>query len=296
MSKLKNVVCAVLISTITVFSSCTLEEHIRPQIVEVEYPFQLAIPTFIPDDMNMGIDQYPQCHIYAFSGDNSMLKSYEYVNYSDDGYFTIPLDMRARNLYMLLNEEPFILHEESVEENSIANSVHVLSANSEPDIFMSGVKELSVILPDGETDEFPVVYSVARIDIDVNSGDDKPLLVTGMKISGCPDRTYLFARADGSIPENSTSVTYKKEFFPSLKKGELLKGAYFVYENGQLPVTITMYCTYDGTNTTVDLSVPTLLRNHVYTVKLTDIGQTITGAIVVEKWTDRGNINVKPND
>lgn len=295
MSKLKNIGCLMIASTMSLLSSCTLEEHFREKVVEVEYPFQLEIPTFTTEDMNMGIEQYPQCHIYAFGEGNSLLKSYEYINYDDNGYFTVPLDMRTRNLYMLLNEEPFILHEEGFEESSILNSVHVSSENSEPDVFMSGVKELSVILPDGETDQFPVVYGLARIDVDVNPGDDKSLVVKSMKISGCPDRTFIFPKEDGSIPENSISMTYKKAFLPFLQKGELKKGAYFVYENGPVPVTITMYCIYDGVEVTVDVPVETLKRNYVYTVKLTDIGQNIIGTVLVEEWLDSDDeITVRP--
>lgn len=259
-----------------VLSSNDYTQPVRLYRLGIDYPFQLKIPEFA---MNS-----PQCHVYTFSKDCLLLESYEDIDYSREGRFTIPLDVEVRNLYMLLNNDPFVLFGVDVTENNIANTIQISSVESEPELFMSGIKRIISINPTCEFEEFPVVYGLARIDL--NPGNDERLSVDGMEISGCPDRSYVFGKVDGAIPVTSSPVIYKKEFSPSIKKGNFLKDAFHVYESGIKPVEVTVYYTYDGIESKTVIPIKTLKRNHIYTIELSNLNHDVTGELHIKKWMD----------
>lgn len=242
----------------------------------IDYPFQLKIPEFAENS--------PQCHIYTFSKDYSLLESYEDIDYSREGRFTIPLDVEARNLYMLLNNDPFVLFGVDVTENNIANAIQISSVESEPELFMSGIKRITSINPASEFEEFPVVYGLSRIDL--NPGNDERLSVDGMEISGCPDRSYVFGKDDGAIPITSSPVIYKKKFSPSIKKENFLKDVFHVYESGIKPVEVTVHYTYDGIQSKTVIPIKNLKRNHIYTIELSNVNCDIIWELHIKKWMD----------
>lgn len=287
MTKLTRTINGFIASMMPVSSSWD-EEHFRPFRLGIDYPFQMKIPSYSLKSLKTEKAHYPQCHVYTFGEEHLLLNSYEDIDYSGEGCFTISLDVGTRNLYMLLNNDPFVLFGVDVTENNIANAIQISSIDSEPELFMSGIKKIGSVALAGVFDEFPVVYGLARIDLEFEN--DEPLSVNSVEISGCPDRSYVFGKEDGSIPVTSSPVVYKKEFSLFFKKGDSLKDVFHVYESGTMPVEITVRCTYGGIDTTLVIPVPTLKRNHIHTVVLRNIDNNITSTLHVEKWMENGHI------
>lgn len=161
-----------------------------------------------------------------------------------------------------------------------------LHANSVPD-FLTAVVETTPGVS-GSPADLPVTlrHGVARIDLNTTS-DDKTK-ITEIVVEDAPLETYPFIEGHGTSGE---TVRYEKrlpEDFSGL--GEEL---FRIFESTS-PVHITCRGTYDGVPIRLQVEIPAVARNKIYTVDVLNAGATVEGIFHIAPWEDGVTLPGKP--
>lgn len=136
--------------------------------------------------------------------------------------------------------------------------------------------------------EVALTIGAARIDVDASSSD--LLQIDSISIENAPASTLLFS--DGNTLSSSSTTK---------KTGKRLPPGKSVYEDilrlyeTDAPVRFTIEGSYDGVPLTFETSLPKVVRNHLYTLKMTGAGAQMEGIFVEDKWSETDTIQSSPN-
>lgn len=126
----------------------------------------------------------------------------------------------------------------------------------------------------------------ARIDVDKTSSN--LLEIDKLVVSGKKTSTLLFKKDNYIHP--STRQGQVRGLNSSSVKDQFLE----VYESED-PLDIAIEGLYDDIPIIFRTTLPKVMRNHQYTLKLVNAGAEITGVFEVNEWTETDTINTAPN-
>lgn len=268
-------------------SSCISEGDCPEK--ESIYNFQIQIPSLAGSGSNEDKDIISNLDAYVFSKEGRNIQHITNVKVSQEGMIRLTLGATEIGSIYFLANYPETLGNEVVTENELINRSTVPEVMSPDNYFLTSVYTPPVA--NGNSGEKLVfTRSVSRIDLDM--GDNELLEIDSVTIGNVADRTYLFPRSGHSIPENAELTTFSKKFTssPGRSTEEIRKGIFYVYENGTNTASISVYGRFNGVKHQIDLTIPDINRNYLYTIILNPVGQTIEGIIKIQDWQEGDEI------
>lgn len=230
--------------------------------------------------------------IYSLSAylfrEGVLRKQYDNINPDDNMRFSLPILSEANlKIYFLanatINASHIPVEGSTLESNFLAMTSSVLkSAHKEEEIpFFSAGYSLN---RDLTSLSISLVRATARIDIDASSSE---LLVVDSIVAGTfPAQSYLIKNG-GKFPEG-ISMTKRLKFETPVSgiQNDVMR----VYEGTSLATT-DVYVRYDGIPSVIHLNLPTIQRNHIYTIKLYKQGASLGSSVNVAQWEEGDSVN-----
>ena len=273
--------------------SCTQDDSFSTPSQETagENLFKFSLPTRSGDKAG-GI--VSSLHAYAFSEGN-YLRKFENINVTTDNFqLSLPAD-KQKKLFFLANHTPLTINNESTfSEAEALKSVSSAATATPPEVSLYA--KVSAGTSTTENVDISLIRGVARIDI--NPGTDNKMSIDSIGFTGGADRTYLFSDTPADIPADAAGVVYKKKYDTPLAGGAVTiekQEVFYVYENGSKEANITVYGKYNGIDIEVKAKAPSMTRNKIYTIKLQNVGQVISGTIDITPWGTGDDIIATPD-
>lgn len=181
---------------------------------------------------------------------------------------------------------------ETDEETFLHTTVSVSADATSAPIFYSSVTEVG---EDDRSLDIEMMRGVARIDV---KNADPDLVIESVVVSDVPVSSYIFP-IDGKVFD-SERTSFSRSFSEGLTGTE--KGVFTVYESA-VPVTLTIRGTVKGESYQEMAEIPAVVRNKVYTLRLTpdewedpgDKPVKVKPVITVSDWEDADGPAVGPN-
>lgn len=268
-------------------SSCISEGDCPEK--ESIYNFQIQIPSLAGSGSNEDKDIISNLDAFVFSKDGRSLQHITNVKINPEGIIRLTLGASEIGSIYFLANYPETLENEVATENELTNKSTSPKVMSPDNYFLTAVYN-SPVTGGNSGEKLIFTRSVSRIDLDM--GDNELLEIDSVAIANVTDRTYLFPHAGHSIPENAGLTTYSKKFTasPGRSTGQIQKGIFYVYENGTNTANVSVYGRFNGVKHQIDLTIPDINRNYLYTIILNPVGQTIEGIITIQDWQEGDEI------
>lgn len=278
----------ITLSIIAALLTSCMKEGACPTGESIHY-FKILIPSLNGSSDIEDMNAINKLDAYIFNYKGEISKHITNLNTNPDGIVQLNIDITDINTIYFIANYPDIPEDEIGTEANLKNRTTTPSSEMPDTFFMTSIYTPNITRSAQENIVF--ARSVSRIDLDM--GNNTLLEIDSITIDHMPDRTYLFPNSDEQLPENTSLATYKKTFSPSLsvEKEQLFKGVFLVYENGMNVANLSVYGRYNGTSTRINLTIPQIKRNYLYTIILEPVGQTINGTIKVEEWKEGEDIN-----
>lgn len=137
--------------------------------------------------------------------------------------------------------------------------------------------------------EIVMTRSVARLDLDTSS--DPLIKIQSVTAQNVPLASLIFA---GQLTTQSNIATgiATKRFGPPASG--LHEGFMYLFESSS-PISLTLQGTYNDVPIVVNVSIASIKRNSAYTIKVNNIGTSISGAIHATPWQQGGTIEGSPD-
>lgn len=242
------------------------------------------------DDKTGGI--VSSLHAYAFSNGN-YLRKFENIDVSTDNFqLSLPAD-KQKTLYFLANHSALTVDENTFSETELLKVTGSTDTTTPPPVFLYA--KASVGSNTSERVDISLIRSVARIDI--NPGTDNKMSIDSIRFTGGADRTFLFSDTPSTIPADAAGVIYTKRYSTPLVGGVSdaeNSEVFYAYENGAKEAEISVFGKYNEIDVEVNAKVPSMVRNHIYTIKLQGVGQIISGSIEISPWETGDDIIATP--
>lgn len=287
MKKINRLFIAVFMAGGILPASC-MSEGACPEKESI-YNFQVQIPSLTGSGDYEEKDVINTLEAYVFNDERQKIRYITGLDMDPEGIIRLTLDAGTKigSIYFLANYR-------NITENEITAETELNDKDTSPamvlpdNYFMTAVYRPSITRNTQEKLSF--ARSASRIDLDM--GNNALLEVDSVIINNVADRTYLFPHANLAIPENTGFTSHLKKFVPSItgKTGKIQKGIFYVYENGTITADISVYGRYNGARHQINLTLPDISRNFLYTIVLRPVGQTINGTIKIEDWKDGEDI------
>lgn len=281
MKKISRVFIAAL--SIIILSSC-MSEGKCPETKNT-YNFWIQIPSLTGSGNNEDKDIINTLDAFVFDNGGKSILHIKELKVSQEGIIRLTLDATEEigSIYFLANYL-------NIPEKEVTTETELINWSTPPDTespdkyFMTS--SFRSARAGNSWEKLSFIRSASRIDLDV--GNNTLLEIDSITIRNVADRSFLFPHTEHSTPENTRFLTYTKKIAsPSVKKtGETLKGIFYVYENGMEAVNISVYGRYNSVESQIDLNIPNISRNYLYTITLKPIGQTIEGTINIKDWEE----------
>ncbi len=285
MKKINRVFITAL--TIAILSSCMSEEAC-PEKDNI-YSFQIQIPSLTGSGNNESNDVVNTLDAYIFNNKGKSIRHFKRIEMNQEGMIRLALDATQEigSIYFLANYPNIPDNEVATEADLINRSTSQTTESPDKYFMTSSFKSATT---GSIREELSFTRSASRIDL--STGDNPLLEIDSITISNVADRSYLFPHSEHSTPENTRFTTYTRRFAssPARRTGETLKGLFYVYENGMETANVSVYGRYNGVNSRIDLDIPNIYRNYLYTITLKPVGQIIEGSIKTEGWQEGGEI------
>lgn len=281
MKKISRVFIAAL--SIIILSSCMSEGTCPPQ--KNTYNFWVKIPALAGSGSSEEKDIINTLDAFIFDIKGKNILHIKELEVSQEGIIRLTLDasLEIGNIYFLANYPNIPENEVTTETELINRSTSPVTESPDKYFMTSSFRSATA---GNSREKLSFIRSASRIDLNV--GNNTLLEIDSVTIRNVADRSFLFPHTEHSTPENTRFLTYTKKIAsPSVKKtGETLKGIFYVYENGMEAINISVYGRYNSVESQIDLNIPNISRNYLYTVTLKPIGQTIEGTINIKDWEE----------
>lgn len=272
-------------------TSCTQDDAfstIQPEKTSNNM-FKFSLPLHADDKVGAIISSL---HAYAFSN-GDYLRKFENIDVSTDNFqLSLPAD-KQKTLYFLANHSPLAVEENTFSETELLKATTSTATTTQPTVFL--YVKASVGSNANERTDISLIRGVSRIDI--NPGTDNKMSIDSIKFIGGADRTFLFSDTPATIPADAAGVIYTKKYAIPLTGGADVTESsevFYAYENGAKEANITVFGKYNGIDIEVNAKAPSMVRNHIYTIKLQGVGQVISGTIEISPWETGGDIIATP--
>ncbi len=134
--------------------------------------------------------------------------------------------------------------------------------------------------------EVALQRSVARIDF--SNEVDADVSVDQVVVLDAPASTYVFP--SDAMPSDET-VTMTKTFESSFKGSE--KGIFQIFES-QRPVHVRILGEYKDSPLNIEVTLPAVERNNIYTLQVVNINSRLEGAFSVRNWEEGSGVEASP--
>lgn len=231
------------------------------------------------EDSNM----LSEVNVYHFKGEDFFLRTYIDEPYADG--IGLPTDGTTR-VYCVSGTE--LNPEVGVKEEAFLNStVSCQSGDGKASMFYSGTIDFSEKNLSNGRLEIEMKRGVARIDF--ANAIDSDIRITKIIVENAPATTFVFPC--GSMPDDFT-VTFSREFaepFQGVKTG-----MFQIFESTR-PVNVRVLGDFGDTPINILTTIPTVVRNKVYTLQMTNINSNVTGAFTVKDWEEGKTTEAVPS-
>lgn len=287
----------VLITALTsvILSSC-MSEGTCPEKNTI-YNFQIQVPSLTGSGNNEDKDVINTLDAYIFDNKGESIRHIKGIEMSREGIIRLTLDPTRE-----INSIYFLANYPTIPKNEVSTEAELINRNTSPTTESPGkyfmTSSFKTISTGSIREKLSFIRSASRIDL--NIGNNTLLEIDSITIGNVADRSFLFPHSEHSIPENTQFMTYTKKLIssPAKRTGETLKGLFYIYENGMKAANVSVYGRYNGVKSRIDLNIPNISRNHLYTITLKPVGQIIEGTIKTENWQEgeeiaAGNVHTK---
>lgn len=217
-----------------------------------------------------------------------LMKEYKNISPDVDKRFSLPVNRESnQKMYFLANATIEASHS-LVEESTLESDFLAMTSSSlEPSNDGEEISFLSAaysIDPQVASASINLLRATARIDVDASSSD--LLVVDSIVIGDFPSETYLMGK-QGAYPEVASVTKHLK--FENPING-LQNDVVRIYESAS-KATADVYVRYSGIASVMHLDLPTISRNHIYTIKLYKQGASLAGAVNVASWEEGDSVD-----
>lgn len=163
-------------------------------------------------------------------------------------------------------------------EHDFARNIVSFDGNSNAaPLFYSSVVDVNSVWCYGKVD-VSLDRSVTRIDF--TNFVDVPLYISEVKVLDAPASTFVFS--SGEMPSDAT-VSLTKSFDSPFQGSE--EGVFSIFESTR-PVHLEINGEYSGAPISLEVTLPSVKRNKVYTVEITKVNAKPQAKFSVKDWED----------
>ncbi len=235
------------------------------------------------DSSEEDAEMLSQVNVYHFKGEEYFLRSDIDDPYAES--IGLPTDGTTR-VYCVSEIE---LHPGiGMKEEAFLNStVTCKSADGKAPMFYSGSIDFSEENLSNGRLEIEMKRGVARIDF--ANTIDPDIIINKVIVEDAPAATYVFP--SGNMPGDAT-VTFSREFTEPFSGVET--GMFQIFESTR-PVSVRVLGEYGDTPINILTTLPSVERNKVYTLQVTNINSTVGGAFTVKDWQEGSTTGAIPS-
>ncbi|MDE6668199.1 MAG: fibrobacter succinogenes major paralogous domain-containing protein [Muribaculaceae bacterium] len=226
------------------------------------------------DSSEEDTDMLSQVNVYHFKGEDFFLRTD-----IDDPYAEV-IGLPTNGTTKIYCVSKIDLNPEmGMKEEAFLNSTVTCKAGDEKaPMFYSGAIDFSEENLSNGRLEIEMKRGVARIDF-VNTVDPD-IIINKVIVEDAPASTFVFPC--NSMPDEAT-VSFSREFAEPFQGVET--GMFQIFESTR-PVNVRVLGEYGDTPVNILTSIPSIERNKVYTLQITNINSNVTGAITVKEWQE----------
>lgn len=266
----------------------------------INYYLAIAFASLVTASCSGQLDENPsanetvQFHVSAPTGKNLTMELNYYIfqegTLDKKGHglispFHLSVPKGARVFFFAGEMQPIALSTVETGKTTLDEFLGIRTEkNQAPSEFYTG----DLTRTDDSAYNIPLTIGEAQIDLDVTSS--KLLHINNIRIENASASTLLF------LQESPKSLTPKmdqtQEFNPPVKgkKENILR----IYES-DTPVSFSVNGEYDGVPLSFRTSLPQVLRNTKYTLKVMNSGAEMTGFFSVDQWSETDTVNTGTN-
>lgn len=163
---------------------------------------------------------------------------------------------------------------------------HGGSTGSAPDFYWAKITE-SDVPASASALAVEMRHGTARIDLD--AGADADTKISGVRLVGAPAETFPF---DAGEKASDATVDYLKEFDTPYGGGVTV--LFNIFESSA-PVTLHISGTYKDFPIAMDVTIPRVVRNKVYTVRVLAAGSTHRVTFTAAEWEEGDTLESYPD-
>lgn len=204
------------------------------------------------------------------------------INFSTGGEITV-LDFPS---FYFFSGRDFPSHSPGITEQELVATklTHGASAETAPDFYVAKASAAGISAA-GKELAVEMKHGVARIDLNANSGTK----IGEVRLLGAPSETYPFQEG---VKASDGKVDYVKRF-DTPYSGENTP-VFMVFETDS-PITVKLTGTYNDIPVAMQVSIPAILRNKVYTVKVLEADNVQNITFTVKEWEAGDTVEVRPS-
>ncbi len=219
-------------------------------------------------------EKLSEVNVFHFKGEDFMLRTDVDDPYAES--IGLPANGTTR-IYCVSGVE--LSADEGVKEVDFAKYVidSPEGATTAP-LFFSGTADFTEESLHGGQVEISMKRGVARIDF--ANTIDPDIIINKVIVEDAPACTFVFPC--DSMPDCGT-VTFTREFTEPFQGMEA--GMFQIFESTR-PVKVRVLGEYRDTPINILTSIPTVARNKVYTLQITNINSNVSGAFTVKDWQE----------
>ncbi len=227
-----------------------------------------------PDSSEEVDNMMSQVSVYHFKGEDFFLRTDIDDPYAES--IGLPTDGTTR-VYCVSGID--LNPEVGMKEEAFLNStVSCKPGDEKSPLFYSGAIDFSEENLSNGRLEIEMKRSVARIDF--ANTVDKDIIINQVIVEDAPASTFVIPCQ--SMPDDAT-VSFSREFTDPFQGVET--GMFQIFESMR-PVNIRVLGEYGDSPINLLTSIPTIERNKVYTLQITNMNSNVAGAITVKDWQE----------
>lgn len=219
-------------------------------------------------------DMMKHVNVYHFKGEDFFLTTTVEDPYAES--IGLPTNGTTR-VYCVAGTD--LNPETGMKEEAFLNStVTCKNGDKKSPMFYSGTIDFSEENLSNGRLEIEMKRGVARIDF--ANTVDPDIIINKIIVEDAPASTFVIPR--DSMPDDAT-VTFTREFTEPFQGVET--GMFQIFESTR-PVSVRVLGEYGDTPINIRTSIPSIERNKVYTLQITNINSNVAGAFTVKDWQE----------
>ncbi len=228
-------------------------------------------------------DMLSQVSVYHFKGEDFFLRTDIDNPYAES--IGLPTNGTTR-VYCVSGID--LKAEEGMKEEIFLNSTVTCTSNDgNSPMFYSGSIDFSEDNLNNGRLEIEMKRGVARIDF--TNTIDPDIIINKIIVENAPASTFVIPC--DSMPDDA-NVTFSREFTEPFQGVET--GLFQIFESTR-PVNVRILGEYGDTPINILTTIPTVERNKVYTLQVTNISSNVAGAFTCKDWEEGSTAGAHPS-